>query len=184
MANTFRKVYKKTGSTGTSSDYQLVGNVGVNGIELDIMKGASSNTDGEIGLVPKPTKGQQDYLLSGGGVWVSQNDILGNSDISSIGDGTIKGSILNINSQLNGLKLVYKDLQVTTDQYGKVDLISYGLGEEGIVEVYPYSSNYGIFHYSNNGIRIFNIGTGVLSLASNAKVDIYVVYMKYYMREE
>ena len=53
LANTFRKIYKKTGSSGTSSDYQLVGNVGVNGVELDIMQGASSSVDGEIGLVPK-----------------------------------------------------------------------------------------------------------------------------------
>ena len=57
MANTFRKVYKKTGNLGTSSDYQLVGNIGVNGVELDIMKGASYSTAGEIGLVPKPTTG-------------------------------------------------------------------------------------------------------------------------------
>ena len=57
LANTFRKIYKKTGNSGSSSDYQLVGNIGVNGVELDIMKGASSSTDGELGLVPKPTKG-------------------------------------------------------------------------------------------------------------------------------
>ena len=51
LANTFRKIYKKTGSSGTSSDYQLVGNIGVDGVELDIMKGATSGADGEIGLV-------------------------------------------------------------------------------------------------------------------------------------
>ena len=56
MANTFRKIYKRTGSSGTAADYQLVGNVGVNGVELDIMKGATSSSSGEIGLVPKPTK--------------------------------------------------------------------------------------------------------------------------------
>ena len=54
MANTFRKIYKKTGSTGTSADYTLVGNVGVDGVELDIMKGATLDSEGEIGLVPKP----------------------------------------------------------------------------------------------------------------------------------
>ena len=54
MANTFRKVYKKTGNSGSASDYQLVGNIGVNGIELDIMKGATVDSEGEIGLVPKP----------------------------------------------------------------------------------------------------------------------------------
>ena len=42
MANTFRKVYRKTGNSGSASDYQLVGNVGVDGVELDIMKGATS----------------------------------------------------------------------------------------------------------------------------------------------
>ena len=184
MANTFRKIYKKTGNSGSASDYQLVGNVGVDGVELDIMKGASSSVDGEIGLVPKPLKGQENYLLSGNGVWVSQNNLLGNTDISSIGDGTIKGAISTINSQFNNLKLVYKDLQVTTDQYGKVDLYNYGLGDEGIIEVYPYLSQYGIFHYSNNGIRIFDIGTGVFSFVSNKKIDIYVIYIKYYLVEE
>ena len=53
MANTFHEVYKKTGT----NSYQLVGNVGVNGVKLDIMKGASSDTVGEIGLVPKPLIG-------------------------------------------------------------------------------------------------------------------------------
>ena len=53
MANTFRKIYKKTGNSGTSSDYTLVGTVGVNGVELAVMKGASSSSNGEIGLVPK-----------------------------------------------------------------------------------------------------------------------------------
>ena len=71
MANTFRKVYKKTGNSGTSSDYQLVGNIGVNGVELDIMKGASSSISGEIGLVPKPLSGQENSLL----VWSATIDI-------------------------------------------------------------------------------------------------------------
>ena len=104
MANTFRKVYKKTGNSGSAADYQLVGNIGVNGVELDTMKGATSSVDGEIGLVPKPTKGQQDYLLSGGGVWLPQNSILGSSDISYLGDGTVKGAISRLDAK--GLKWV------------------------------------------------------------------------------
>ena len=76
MANTFRKVYKKTGSSGTSSDYQLVGNVGVNGVELDIMQGASSSIDGEIGLVPKPVSGEEDYVLTGSAEWKELLSIL------------------------------------------------------------------------------------------------------------
>ena len=69
MANTFRKIYKKTGNSGSTSDYQLVGNVGVNGVELDIMKGASSSADGEIGLVPKPSKDDYNFFLKANGIW-------------------------------------------------------------------------------------------------------------------
>ena len=57
MANTFRKIYKKTGNSGSSSDYQLVGNIGVGGVELDIMQGTSADADSEICLVPKPVMG-------------------------------------------------------------------------------------------------------------------------------
>ena len=80
MANTFRKIYKKTGSSGTSSDYELTGVVGVNGVELDIMKGATLESDGEIGLVPKPpkleseeegnTEGWKSRFLSSVGEWI------------------------------------------------------------------------------------------------------------------
>ena len=80
MANTFRKIYKKTGSSGTSSDYQLVGNIGVDGVELDIMKGATSGANGEIGLVPKPTAGQDKYVLQGNGIWTAPNSIIEASD--------------------------------------------------------------------------------------------------------
>ena len=69
MANTFRKIYKKTGNSGSTSDYQLVGNVGVNGVELDIMKGATSSADGEIGLVPKPSKDDYNFFLKANGIW-------------------------------------------------------------------------------------------------------------------
>ena len=80
MANTFRKVYKKTGNSGSTSDYQLVGNIGVNGVELNIMKGASSSVDGELGLVPKPTKGQENYVLGGNGIWISPDSVIYNSE--------------------------------------------------------------------------------------------------------
>lgn len=91
MANTFRKIYKKIGNSGSPSDYTLVGNIGVNGIELDMMKGATSDSDGEIGLVPKAISGEQDCLLSGDATFKSIDTILekssfiGNVDISDAG---------------------------------------------------------------------------------------------------
>ena len=69
MANTFRKIYKKTGNSGNDADYELIANVGVNGVDLDIMKGASSSTDGELGLVPKPTKEKYKFFLRASGIW-------------------------------------------------------------------------------------------------------------------
>ena len=65
MANTFRKIYKKTGNSGSSSDYELVGNIGVNGVELDVMKGATLESNREIGLVPKPPKITEEDELNG-----------------------------------------------------------------------------------------------------------------------
>ena len=80
MANTFRKVYKKTGNSGSDADYELIANVGVNGVDLDIMKGATSSVDGELGLVPKPTKGQENFVLTGGGTFDSIGNILSNAN--------------------------------------------------------------------------------------------------------
>ena len=109
MTNTFRKIYKKTGNSGSSSDYQLVGNVGVNGVELDIMKGASSSVDGEIGLVPKPTMGTANRYLRCDGTWsVPPNTV---STLSSLGItasaaelNRVDGVTSNIQTQINSIK--------------------------------------------------------------------------------
>lgn len=72
--STFNKIYKKIANNGNTNDYQAVATVGVNGVDLDIMKGASSSVDGEIGLVPKPTKGQQNRYLRADGTWQTPPD--------------------------------------------------------------------------------------------------------------
>ena len=63
------KFYRKISNKGDTSDYELVGSIGVNGIPLNIMKGADTSTDGEIGLVPKPTKGNSNRFLRSDGTW-------------------------------------------------------------------------------------------------------------------
>ena len=40
------------------------------------MKGATSSADGEIGLVPKPLTGEENYILTGDGVWNQIDSIL------------------------------------------------------------------------------------------------------------
>ena len=67
--STFNKIYKKVANNGNDADYQVIGQVGVNGVPLDIMTGASSSADGEIGLVPKPMKGDQNKYLRADGTW-------------------------------------------------------------------------------------------------------------------
>ena len=109
MANTFRKIYKKTGSSGTSSDYQLVGNVGVNGVELDIMKGSSSSAAGEIGLVPKPAAGSSNRYLRCDGTWAIPPDTNTKYTLSSFGI-TATASELN---RLDGITATTKELNYT-----------------------------------------------------------------------
>ena len=67
--STFNKIYKKVANNGNSDDYQVVGQVGVNGVPLDIMKGANSSSAGEIGLVPKPVAGDNNRYLRSDGIW-------------------------------------------------------------------------------------------------------------------
>ena len=109
MANTFRKIYKKTGSSGTSSDYQLVGNVGVDGVELDIMQGASSSADGEIGLVPKPAAGSSNRYLRCDGTWAVPPDTNTTYSLSSFG---ITATAAEIN-KLDGLTASKTQLNFT-----------------------------------------------------------------------
>ena len=172
MANTFRKIYKKTGNSGSSSDYQLVGNVGVNGVELDLMKGASSNEDGELGLVPKPLKTQQDYLLSGSGVWVSQNDLLGSTDISSIGDGTIKGNIALLARKYNGATFLqglfdFKSIVIEGVRtcYGVALLIT----NQNINDVITFNG------WSNSPSIKHNAGTGVTCNLNQSQKKITII---------
>ena len=72
--STFNKIYKKVANNGNDSDYQAVATVGINGVDLAVMTGASSSADGEIGLVPKPTKGNQNKYLRADGTWQTPPD--------------------------------------------------------------------------------------------------------------
>ena len=72
--STFNKIYKKISNNGNANDYQAVATVGVNGVDLGIMKGASSSVDGEIGLVPKPSAGDSNRYLRADGTWQTPPD--------------------------------------------------------------------------------------------------------------
>lgn len=60
----FNKVYKKVANNGNSSDYALVGQVGVNGNPLDIYKLNQDPTKNTPGLIPSLNKKLTDYAES------------------------------------------------------------------------------------------------------------------------
>ena len=164
MANTFRKIYKKTGNSGSSGDYQLVGNVGVDGVELDIMKGASSSSNGEIGLVPKPTSGQENYILTGDGLWKNIDTLLSSSD-----------KIDDLNNEIT-YKIKWKEVGFTTDPYGQYNFDSLMDDETSSLLAVHLDSGYGAFIASGNNARIFNVSQLPLEFASSIEVHGYILY--------
>ena len=164
MTNTFRKIYKKTGNSGSSGDYQLVGNVGVNGVELDIMKGASSSSNGEIGLVPKPTSGQENYILTGDGLWKNIDTLLSSSD-----------KIDNLNNEIT-YKIKWKDVRFETDPYGQYNFMSLVDDENSSLLSVHLDGGYGAFIVSGNNVRIFKISQLPLEYASSVELHGYILY--------
>ena len=90
--STFNKIYKKVANNGNSNDYQVVGQVGVNGVPLDIMKGANNSSAGEIGLVPKPVAGANNRYLRSDGTW-SVPPVYSHPTHTSHGNGLYKISV-------------------------------------------------------------------------------------------
>ena len=164
MANTFRKIYKKTGNSGSSGDYQLVGNVGVDGVELDIMKGASSSSNGEIGLVPKPTSGQENYILTGDGLWKNIDTLLSSSD-----------KIDDLNNEIT-YKIKWKEVRFRTDPYGQYNFDSLMDDETSSLLAVHLDGGYGAFITSGNNARIFRVSQLPLEFASSVEVHGYILY--------
>ena len=163
MANTFRKIYKKTGNNGNDSDYQLIANVGVNGIDLDIMKGATSSANGEIGLVPKPTAGQQNYVLTGGATWKDIDSILLDAISNS------KLTALNTSYQ----KFTYNNVYCQHDNqvYGTY----YTIPKTGIYLVWGISENNTASTTGFTELSIAESGVGYYQLETCTHIGVPVI---------
>ena len=83
MTDAFTKFYKKIGNNGNDLDYELIGTIGIDGVPLGIMQGASSSSDGEIGLVLKPLTGEENYIFTGNGSWESMKNIFKNEGLEN-----------------------------------------------------------------------------------------------------
>ena len=198
VANTFRKIYKKTGNSGSDADYELIANVGVNGIDLDLMKGATTELDGEIGLVPKPSAGTINRYLRCDGTWAVPPDTNTTYNLSSFGitataaeinklDGLTAsktelnytdGLTSNIQTQINSIKnklgnikeIGFKSKSVNTGGSGTINAIAY------ISELIsnPNASNGNTWVYAFNAHQEAN-PTYIIttSLRANGQILIY-----------
>lgn len=92
MSNTFSKLQKRIENSDGTYTFEPLSYVGVEDVPLGVMKGASSSSDGEIGLVPKPTKGNQNKFLSASGEWLSISASNGTVDIPTY-NGTNNGLV-------------------------------------------------------------------------------------------
>ena len=96
MADIINKFYRKVANNGNDSDYELVGTIGVNGIELDILQGCTESANGQQGLVPAPSAGYQNRILTGDATWKTINTLLSNSGlIKNNLTTTASGSVLD-----------------------------------------------------------------------------------------
>ena len=48
MTDIINKFYRKIGNNGDNTDYDLVGEIGVNGVPLGVMQGATFSSDGKL----------------------------------------------------------------------------------------------------------------------------------------
>ena len=96
MADIINKFYRKIANNGNDNDYELVGTIGVNGIELAVLQGCSTSANGQQGLVPAPASGYQNRILTGDATWKTINTLLSNSGmIKNNLTTTSSGSILD-----------------------------------------------------------------------------------------
>ena len=76
MSTVINKFYRKIANNGNDGDYELVGEIGVEGVPLNIMQGATSSADGKLGLVPSPNITNYYHILRGNGRWDSLTSLL------------------------------------------------------------------------------------------------------------
>ena len=172
MANTFRKLQKRIENKDGSYTYEPLSYVGIDNIPLDIMKGASSLSDGEIGLVPKPTQGQENYYLKGNGQWSPLNSsssstagLMSTEDKKKL-DGIENGA----NNYVHPTTTSYESglYKITTNNLGHV--VSATLVTKGDITslgIPGQDTTYGLASTANNGLMSASDKSDIASLKSS-----------------
>lgn len=172
MANTFRKLQKRIENKDGSYTYEPLSYVGIDDIPLDIMKGAGKIEDGEIGLVPKPTKGQEDYYLKGNGQWTPLDSSSSSSaGLMSIEDKKKLDGIENgANNYIHPTTTAYESglYKITSNNLGHIisatlvtkdDITSLGIPGQ--------DTTYGLASTANNGLMSATDKSDIDSLKSS-----------------
>lgn len=172
MANTFRKLQKRIENEDGSYTYVPLSYIGVGDVPLDIMKGASSSSDGEIGLVPKPTQGQEEYYLKGNGQWSPLNSSSSSSAglMSTEDKKKLDGIENGANNYVHPTTTAYESglYKITTNNLGHVvsatlvtkdDITSLGIPGQ--------DTTYGLASTANNGLMSATDKSDIASLKSS-----------------
>lgn len=163
MATTFNKVYRKVANNGNSNDYQLVSMIGSDGVPVDIMKGATTTSDGVGGLMPTPTSSGYQGLLTNRGTYddgsifdvnVENND--DNVNLYMLKDKSDKiqiPSIITSASNGNTIGLMPKETKTELDKLPN----GYNLGYDRAKIVYhswnPSENNYNVHESESNTFK-------------------------------
>ena len=172
MANTFRKLQKRIENNDGSYTYVPLSYVGIDNIPLDIMKGATSSSDGVIGLVPKPIQGQENYYLYGNGQWSTLNSSSSSSAglMSTEDKKKLDGIENGANNYVHPKTTSYESglYKITTNNLGHV--VSATLVTKGDITslgIPGQDTTYGLASTANNGLMSASDKSDIASLKTS-----------------
>ena len=106
-------------------------------------------------------------------VWNKFKAIIGNKDISGIGDGTVTGALVGLNGNIND-KIKMINAKIKTDPYGQCNL-QYLVGNSAVLCV-QIDGGYGAFCMTGTNIRVFRVSQLPFTFASEVELNAYIFY--------
>ncbi|HJC31960.1 MAG TPA: hypothetical protein H9934_07505, partial [Candidatus Anaerobutyricum faecale] len=106
-------------------------------------------------------------------VWNKFKAIIGNKDISGIGDGTVTGALVGLNGNINN-KVKMINAKIKTDSYGQCNL-KYLVGGSAVLCV-QIDGGYGAFCMTGTNIRVFRVSQLPFTFASEVELNAYIFY--------
>lgn len=82
------------------------------------------------------------------------------------------------NKQTPGSTIKYREVTITSDQYGQINIanIPHGL----LIGAYSNLYKFGVLPYSNNNMRVYDVSAGTPKWAANQEIPIRIIYTEDY----